>query len=81
MKTEKSAVREMQRDTVCVFVPIYFNMKPVGPVKLVPLTDPKLVNFVDNLSVRLGNFLVNILVETWLNAQKLGQRWEVVDSL
>lgn len=56
-------------------------MEAVDCVKLVPLTHPKLVNSANNLLVRLGNFLVNILVETRLNAQKLGHRREVVDSL
>lgn len=49
-------------------------------MKMTPLTHPKLVNFVNNLTVRLGDFLINILVETWLNVQSLGKRWEVVDS-
>lgn len=56
-------------------------MKPVACMKPIPLTDPKLVNSVNNLGVRLGDFLIDILVETRLNAQKLGQRRKVVDSL
>lgn len=66
---------------VYVLVRLCVHMEPVNWVKLVPLTNPKLVNSVNDLLVRLGDFLVDILVETRLNAQELGQRWEVVDSL
>lgn len=45
---------------------------------LIQLTDPDVVDSLHQRLIIDGNFISKILVETWFQRDKLGERWEVI---
>lgn len=45
---------------------------------LIQLTDPYVVDSLHQRLIIDGNFISKILVETWFQRDKLGERWEVI---